>query len=242
MVRAFLVLVTLAIASAAHGEDVGVRGWSHAKFGRLVFDWPVAVTYTARISGRRLTVNFNKPISTQFAPALQNLREYINDASISRNGRTVGFSLAGDFALRSFKNDNAIVLDLRRIKNKQNQIKNNRTGFLNNFQVKDPSLLCRRCWKKTPKNSNGLWIKIKGFSIVVICTECYKMYYNSTTTDREIQSYFDMDGRVILERPFLLIRNRIIFQMASGRGDVPFTRIISYDRCYNQLYQLAQSI
>jgi len=122
VVRAFLVLAALVIASAAYGEDVGVRGWSHAKFGRLVFDWPVAVTYTAQISGRRLTVNFNKPVSTQFSTALQNLREYISNASLARNGRTVRFSLAGDFSLRSFKNDNAIVLDMRRIKNDQARI------------------------------------------------------------------------------------------------------------------------
>lgn len=114
MIRVFIAFAALAIASAAYGEDVGVRGWSHTKFGRLVFDWPTPVTYTARISGRRLLVSFNKPIETQFAPALQNLKAYIREVSLSRDGRTARFSLLSDFTLRSFKNDNAIVLDLRR--------------------------------------------------------------------------------------------------------------------------------
>ena len=113
-IRVFIVCVTLSFVTAAYGEDVVVRGWSHENFGRLVFDWPTPVTYTARVTGQQLTVDFDKPIETRFAPALKHLRSYINNASITRDKYQVRFALAGDFSLKSFKNDNAIVLDLRR--------------------------------------------------------------------------------------------------------------------------------
>ena len=69
-IRVFIVCVTLSFVTAAYGEDVVVRGWSHENFGRLVFDWPTPVTYTARVTGKQLTVDFNKPIETRFAPSL----------------------------------------------------------------------------------------------------------------------------------------------------------------------------
>ncbi|NKB56798.1 MAG: hypothetical protein GKS00_10725 [Alphaproteobacteria bacterium] len=117
-IRFLVGLAFLASAGAAFGEDVAIRGWSHLKFGRLVFDWPTAVEYSASIDKRRLTVRFNKTISARFEAALQNLGDYVSNASISRDGRIARFDLAGDFSLRDFRNENAIVLDLRRAQKK----------------------------------------------------------------------------------------------------------------------------
>ncbi len=113
-IRVLIALILVLFPGLAFGVDVEVRGWSHPKFGRLVFDWPSSVAYTARIQNRNLSVRFNKPITARFGAALQNLQGYVTKASISRDQRVARFSLAGDFTLRSFKNDNAIVLDLRR--------------------------------------------------------------------------------------------------------------------------------
>jgi len=119
-IRAFIVCVALLLfVNAAYGENVVVRGWSHENFGRLVFDWTTPVTYTARLTGQQLTVDFNKPIETRFAPALKYLRSYIINASTTRDRHKVQFTLAGDFSLHTFKNNNAIVLDLRRRKTPQ---------------------------------------------------------------------------------------------------------------------------
>ena len=118
-VPAFIVGVALAFASAASAENVDVRSWSHAQFGRIVFDWKTPVKYIARVSGRKLTVSFNKNIETSFFPALRYVRAYIKNASLAEDGRTVRFTLADDFELRNFKNDNAIVLDLRRKQSQQ---------------------------------------------------------------------------------------------------------------------------
>lgn len=101
------------MAGAAYGETVAVRGWSHPDFGRLVFDWPSRVGYSARIDGKRLTVRFDKPISARFEPALRNLGGYVTDGDIAADGRSAGFTLAGNFALRSFRSENSVVLDLR---------------------------------------------------------------------------------------------------------------------------------
>ncbi len=115
LIRVLIALIVFALPSTAFGVDVPVRGWSHAKFGRLVFDWPSPSKYSARIENRNLIVRFEKPISARFGSALRNLREYVTKASITGNQRVARFTLAGDFKLRSFKNDNAIVLDLRRL-------------------------------------------------------------------------------------------------------------------------------
>lgn len=114
LIRLLTAIVIIVFAGAAYAEDVAVRGWSHAKFGRLVFDWPLSVEYTAAIKNRQLSVRFDKPIETRFDAALGNLGDYVSRASISQDGRTAQFSLKNEFTLRSFRNENAIVLDLRR--------------------------------------------------------------------------------------------------------------------------------
>ena len=118
-IQAFIAGVALAFASAAYAENVDVRAWSHAQFGRIVFDWKTPVTYVARVSGRELIIRFNKNIETSFVPALRYVRAYIKNASVVEDGRTVRFALTDKFELRSFKNDNAIVLDLRRKQGQQ---------------------------------------------------------------------------------------------------------------------------
>lgn len=113
-IRLLAALVIVVFAGSAFGEDVAVRGWSHAKFGRLVFDWPSPVEYTASVRNRQLSVRFDKPIAARFEAALGNLGDYVTGASISQDGRTALFDLKSEFTLRAFRNENAIVLDLRR--------------------------------------------------------------------------------------------------------------------------------
>ena len=102
----------LASTAAGFAVEVPVRGWSHPNFGRIVFDWPIAVTYSATISDQLLAIQFSSSISARFASALRNLDSFVRRAEISKDGRVVHFQLAGTFNLRSFRNDNAIVIDM----------------------------------------------------------------------------------------------------------------------------------
>ena len=113
-IRLLAALAIVFFAGSAFGENVDVRGWSHAKFGRLVFDWPSPVEYTAAVKDRQLSVRFDKPIAARFEAALGNLVDYVTGASISQDGRTALFDLKSEFTLRAFRNENAIVVDLRR--------------------------------------------------------------------------------------------------------------------------------
>ncbi|MEE2688371.1 MAG: tetratricopeptide repeat protein [Pseudomonadota bacterium] len=110
-IAAFLLTTTLAAQ-----ESVNVRGGGHSKFGRLVFDWPKKVGYDAKISGRNLIVRFDRPLRTDFDPAIGALYDYVSAAMLSSDNRTASVRLKGDFALRSFVDDNSIVIDIFRKK------------------------------------------------------------------------------------------------------------------------------
>ena len=56
------VLLMAAQIPAIAQEVVTVRGGSHSEFGRIVFDWTSPVGYDAKISGRNLTVRFDRPM------------------------------------------------------------------------------------------------------------------------------------------------------------------------------------
>ena len=108
----WIILCVLGGAGVAQAVEVPVRGGAHPSYGRVVFDWPTPVTFSATISDRQLAVRFNQPITARFNAALANLRGFVDGAQISADGRVVRLRLSGDFKLRSFKNDNAVVIDL----------------------------------------------------------------------------------------------------------------------------------
>ena len=90
------------IAGEASAEPVVTRAWAHDDFGRLVFDWPRAVEYEARIEGRTLTVMFDHPLKTTFWQVQRHLGAYITNVDLSLDGRSVTASLTGDYGLRTF--------------------------------------------------------------------------------------------------------------------------------------------
>ena len=108
-----LLLVLFALPLSAQ-EDVRVRGGGHSEFGRLVFDWPARVGYKAEISGQNLIVRFDRPMKADFGPAISALNGYASGAELSADNRTASFRLKGDFSLRSFANDNSVVIDVIR--------------------------------------------------------------------------------------------------------------------------------
>ena len=90
------------VAGEASAEPVVTRAWAHDDFGRIVFDWPQAVGYEAKIEERTLTVMFDHQLKTTFWQIRRHLGAYITDVDLSLDGRSVTASLTGDYRLRTF--------------------------------------------------------------------------------------------------------------------------------------------
>ena len=102
----------------AAAEQVITRAWAHDNYGRIVFDWPQTVSYTASLDARLLTVEFDRQMHTDFAPIRHHLGAYISQAVLDPDGRTFTATLTGDYHLRTFPlrqgGMTKIVLDLRK--------------------------------------------------------------------------------------------------------------------------------
>ena len=93
-------------------DQVRTRAWSHAQFGRIVFDWPSPVKFRANVSTDTLTVTFDRAIATSFDFVRRNLSRYIADIALSEDGKSVVAKLSRPFRIRSFANEQAVVVDL----------------------------------------------------------------------------------------------------------------------------------
>ena len=78
------------------------RAWAHDDFGRLVFDWPWAVAYGARIEGKILTVMFDRRLHTTFRQIPRRLDAYITDIDLGPDGQSVVAALTDEYRLRTF--------------------------------------------------------------------------------------------------------------------------------------------
>ena len=93
------------------------RAWAHDDFGRMVFDWPWAVAYGARIEGKTLTVMFDRRLHITFRQIPRHLGAYITDVGLGPDGQSVVASLTNEYRLRTFLLNNEeggvkVVVDL----------------------------------------------------------------------------------------------------------------------------------
>ncbi|CAO3431080.1 tetratricopeptide repeat protein [Azospirillum doebereinerae] len=113
---AVAVLLAASIASAplapALAASVPIRAASHKDFGRMVFDWPGAVDFTARVEGERLVVAFSQPIEASLDRTVAALSGYLSAGRVEADGRTVSFDLKRPVTLKSFRNGKAVAIDL----------------------------------------------------------------------------------------------------------------------------------
>ncbi len=99
--------------ASAEAHSAAIRSAEHPGFARIVFEWDVPTRYEAFIDARRLTVAFERPIDTSVDELVSRLGgNYLLAGSVSPDGRSVTFELAGDFKLRSFPQSLMIVIDL----------------------------------------------------------------------------------------------------------------------------------
>jgi tetratricopeptide (TPR) repeat protein len=99
-------------ASSSRAETVLTRAWVHKDFARIVFEWKRPVGYRAQIEGRQLIVRFDRPLNASQRPFLRYLKGYVRAVERLSDGRSMRFSLAGDFRLKSFTEGAVIALDL----------------------------------------------------------------------------------------------------------------------------------
>ncbi|WP_207456814.1 tetratricopeptide repeat protein [Azospirillum sp. SYSU D00513] len=104
----------LAGAPQAHAATVPVRAATHPTYGRVVFDWPERVGFTARVEGSSLIVAFDQPIEAPVQRAVSALPGYLSGGRIAADGKTVEFTLKRPVELKTFRsgNGNPIVIDL----------------------------------------------------------------------------------------------------------------------------------
>jgi hypothetical protein len=108
----FAAAIWLSNGGAAFADQVPIKSAARPGYGRLVFNWPTPVPFTAKISSSRLVMQFGRPIEANYSGAIRSLSKYISGAQPSVDGRTVSFVLKKEFGLRSFDSGAAIVVDL----------------------------------------------------------------------------------------------------------------------------------
>lgn len=102
----------LMFAATAAAERVPARAGVHPGYGRLVFDWPAPVGHSTSLSGRTLTIAFDRSIEAAFGTVERVLAGYVDKIAVAADGKTVVATLKADFRMRSFRAGNRVVVDL----------------------------------------------------------------------------------------------------------------------------------
>ena len=110
-VGAAIVLAGVPLFALADTE-ISARGWSHDRYGRLVFDRAARLTTSAEIKGRKLIITFSEPVSVKLGGALENLKGYVA-GPLSAAGRRIELDLARPATLDRWEEEGKLVLDLK---------------------------------------------------------------------------------------------------------------------------------
>ncbi|MBL4720848.1 MAG: hypothetical protein JKY20_06930, partial [Alphaproteobacteria bacterium] len=108
---ALTIMLSASLGWAA--EEVKVRGGAHEGFGRLVFEWRKTVGYTAKVSGDVLSVRFERPMFARLDFAVAKLRDHVQSARISKDGKVAIIRLNGAYSVSSFRSKTSIIVDFR---------------------------------------------------------------------------------------------------------------------------------
>ncbi len=102
--------------TAPNLAPVRIRVWPHESYGRIVFDWPAPVTYSAKSEGGKVVVSFARPFAAVLGRIRQRLSGYVSAAEFSADHKTVTLTLRGKYGLKSYANGGSVVVDLIRRK------------------------------------------------------------------------------------------------------------------------------
>lgn len=96
-----IALGAMLLPTAAWADSVATRAEIGQGFGRLIFDWPKDVDYSVNLAGRRLFIDFSRPVSTDLNDAVATLSAYVVDAGLANGGRRLTLDLTGDYSINT---------------------------------------------------------------------------------------------------------------------------------------------
>ncbi|MCC7259982.1 MAG: hypothetical protein IT567_03005, partial [Alphaproteobacteria bacterium] len=116
----FLIRLTLSVALtalplSAIAEDTAtpmVTGGQVGNNARIIFKWQESVRFTARAQGELLTLEFSKPITADFSPLLARIGNFVTQAEVSDDAKTVTFTLTYPYQIKSFMSKHLSGVDL----------------------------------------------------------------------------------------------------------------------------------
>lgn len=88
------------------------RGATHDTFGRMVFDWPGPVQWSAEMVNGQLVIRFDQPIAGDPRALLKPLSKYLKGVTVSPDRRMATFSLTMPIQVKSFVTGTSTVIDL----------------------------------------------------------------------------------------------------------------------------------
>jgi hypothetical protein len=116
-IAALLAAMACAIApvfASFAGEPVRVRAAEHPGYGRIVFDWPAPVDYRVDSSDGRISIRFERPLSTSFDEVERRLGGYVRRIALSEDETAVEIATSAAHRVRAFTNDSSVVVDILR--------------------------------------------------------------------------------------------------------------------------------
>lgn len=99
-------------AAVANVTKESPRAAIHDGFGRMVFDWPEAVEYSAEAADDTLVVRFDRPLTGNPRKIIRPLAPYVRNVDVSADRKTLTFALARPAKVRTFVTGQSVVVDL----------------------------------------------------------------------------------------------------------------------------------
>jgi hypothetical protein len=105
---AVMALPLYALADTA----LSARGWTHDRFGRLVFDRAARLVTGVEVQDRKLVITFSEPVSIDLTGALRFLNTYVGGPKAAQ-GRSIELDLLQPVTLERWVEESKFVVDLR---------------------------------------------------------------------------------------------------------------------------------
>jgi len=112
LLLAALLITAVTGQAALAATAVKVRAGVHKNYARIVFDWPVPVTYTTDLGSDRLSIRFSKPLTAKFGAVRRHLDKFVSGIALSKDGRSVSMKLLRPVRLRDRVIDGVLAFDL----------------------------------------------------------------------------------------------------------------------------------
>jgi tetratricopeptide (TPR) repeat protein len=105
-------LATPACAAEAPSVKLSVRAAPHGSYGRIVFEAPSPMGFSAAVEDGVLVVRFDEPATATLAPIARSLVDYVSGVPLAVNGTVARIPLKRPVTVRTFTEGSSMVVDL----------------------------------------------------------------------------------------------------------------------------------